>query len=128
MLDGSRRPITVGIDCGGAWNVAKMLRAAERSPFNFGFLSHGKSSKPRSLIDQFAGGSIDHKNHQDWGAMPSVIDTCLSVAEEPDILVQRHTDTLNESGCREDTLEAMMSRTIHLCATPRQARRENSIH
>jgi urease subunit alpha len=114
MLGGSLGPITVGIDCGGAWNVGKMLQAAEHWPINFGFLGRGNSSKPRSLIDQIAGGCIGHKIHEDWGAMPAVIDTCLSVADELDFQVQLHTDTLNESGFLEDTLAAINGRTIHM--------------
>jgi urease subunit alpha len=114
MLGGSLGPITVGIDCGGAWNVGKMLQAAEHWPINFGFLGRGNSSKPRSLIDQLAGGCIGHKIHEDWGAMPAVIDTCLSVADDLDFQVQLHTDTLNESGFLEDTLDAINGRTIHM--------------
>jgi urease subunit alpha len=114
MLGGSLGPITVGIDCGGAWNVGKMLQAAEHWPINFGFLGRGNSSKPRSLIDQLAGGCIGHKIHEDWGAMPAVIDTCLSVADDLDFQVQLHTDTLNESGFLEDTLAAINGRTIHM--------------
>ena len=114
MIGGSLGPITVGIDCGGAWNVGKMLQAAEQWPINFGFLGRGNSSKPRSLIDQLAGGALGLKIHEDWGAMPSAIDTCLTVADEYDFQVQLHTDTLNESGFLEDTLAAINGRTIHM--------------
>ena len=117
MIGGSLGPITVGIDCGGAWNVGKMLQAAEQWPLNFGFLGRGNSSRPRSLLDQIAGGCVGLKIHEDWGAMPSVIDTCLSVADELDFQVQLHTDTLNESGFLEDTLEAINARTIHMYHT-----------
>lgn len=117
LLGGSLGPITVGIDCGGAWNVGKMLQAAEQWPINFGFLGRGNSSKPRSLIDQLAGGCLGLKIHEDWGAMPAVIDTCLSVADELDFQVQLHTDTLNESGFLEDTLAAINGRTIHMYHT-----------
>ena len=117
MIGGSLGPITVGIDCGGAWNVGKMLQAAEQWPINFGFLGRGNSSKPRSLLDQIAGGCIGLKIHEDWGAMPAVIDTCLSVADELDFQVQLHTDTLNESGFVEDTLAAINGRTIHMYHT-----------
>ncbi len=113
MIGGSLGPITVGIDCGGAWNVGRMLQAAEAWPINFGFLGRGNSSKPRSLIDQLAGGCLGLKIHEDWGSMPAVIDCCLSVADELDFQVQIHTDTLNESGFLEDTLEAINGRTIH---------------
>ena len=117
LLGGSLGPITVGIDCGGAWNVGKMLQAAEQWPINFGFLGRGNSSKPRSLIDQLAGGCLGLKIHEDWGAMPAVIDTCLTVADELDFQVQLHTDTLNESGFLEDTLAAINGRTIHMYHT-----------
>ena len=117
MIGGSLGPITVGIDCGGAWNVGKMLQASEQWPLNFGFLGRGNSSKPRSLLDQIAGGCLGLKIHEDWGAMPSVIDTCLAVADELDFQVQLHTDTLNESGFLEDTLEAINGRTIHMYHT-----------
>ena len=114
MLGGSLGPITVGIDCGGAWNVARMLQAAEAWPMNFGFLGRGNSSKPRSLVDQIEAGCLGLKIHEDWGAMPAVIDCCLSVADEMDFQVQLHTDTLNESGFLEDTLAAIKGRTIHM--------------
>ena len=117
MIGGSLGPITVGIDCGGAWNVGKMLQASEQWPLNFGFLGRGNSSRPRSLLDQIAGGCVGLKIHEDWGAMPSVIDTCLAVADELDFQVQLHTDTLNESGFLEDTLEAINGRTIHMYHT-----------
>jgi urease subunit alpha len=113
MIGGSLGPITVGIDCGGAWNVGRMLQAAEQWPINFGFLGRGNSSKPRSLLDQMAGGCLGLKIHEDWGSMPAVIDCCLAVADELDFQVQIHTDTLNESGFLEDTLEAINGRTIH---------------
>ena len=117
MIGGSLGPITVGIDCGGAWNVGKMLQAAEQWPINFGFLGRGNSSKPRSLLDQMSGGCLGLKIHEDWGAMPAVIDTCLSVADDFDFQVQLHTDTLNESGFLEDTLAAINGRTIHMYHT-----------
>lgn len=117
MIGGSLGPITVGIDCGGAFNVGKMLQAAEQWPVNFGFLGRGNTSKPRSIYDQIAGGAFGLKIHEDWGAMPSAIDTCLSVADELDFQVQLHTDTLNESGFLEDTLAAINGRTIHMYHT-----------
>src|SRR5579885_2035575 len=117
MIGGSLGPITVGIDCGGAWNVGRMLQAAEHWPINFGFLGRGNSSKPRSLLDQIAGGCLGLKIHEDWGAMPAVIDCCLGVADDLDFQVQLHTDTLNESGFLEDTLTAINGRTIHMYHT-----------
>ncbi|MBT4039712.1 MAG: urease subunit alpha [Rhodospirillales bacterium] len=117
MIGGSLGPITVGIDCGGAFNVGKMLQAAEQWPINFGFLGRGNTSKPGSIEEQLAGGCFGLKIHEDWGAMPAVIDTCLSVADELDCQVQLHTDTLNESGFVEDTLAAINGRTIHMYHT-----------
>ena len=114
MLGGSLGPITVGIDCGGAWNVGKMLQAAEAWPINFGFLGRGNSAKSHSLVDQIAGGCMGLKIHEDWGAMPAAIDCCLDVADEMDFQVQLHTDTLNESGFLEETLAAIKGRTIHM--------------
>lgn len=117
MMGGSLGPITVGIDCGGAFNVGKMIQASEAFPLNFGFLGRGNTSKPRSIYDQILGGAVGMKIHEDWGAMPSVIDTCLSVADELDFQVQIHTDTLNESGFLENTLAAIKGRTIHMYHT-----------
>ncbi|MEX0810097.1 MAG: urease subunit alpha [Dongiaceae bacterium] len=117
MIGGSLGPITVGIDCGGVFNVGRMLQAAEEWPINFGFLGRGNTSKPRSLYDQIEGGCIGLKIHEDWGAMPAAIDTCLAVADELDFQVQLHTDTLNESGFLETTLAAIANRTIHMYHT-----------
>ncbi len=114
MLGGSLGPITVGIDCGGPWNVGKMLQAAEQWPINFGFLGRGNSSKPESLVEQIAAGCLGLKIHEDWGAMPASIDSCLKVADDMDFQVQLHTDTLNESSFLEDTLAAIAGRTIHM--------------
>jgi urease subunit alpha len=117
MIGGSLGPITVGIDCSGAWNVGKMLQASEHWPMNFGFLGRGNSSKARSLYDQVRGGCLGLKIHEDWGATPAAIDTCLRVADEMDFQVQLHTDTLNESGFLEHTLAAIKGRTIHMYHT-----------
>lgn len=117
MFGGSLGPITVGIDCGGAWNVGRMLQASEQWPMNFGFLGRGNSSRPESLAEQMKAGCIGLKIHEDWGATPATIDTCLSVADEMDFQVQLHTDTLNESGFLEDTLAAVKGRTIHMYHT-----------
>jgi urease subunit alpha len=117
MIGGSLGPITVGIDCGGEWNVGRMLQASEQWPMNFGFLGRGNSSRPRSLYDQMRGGCLGLKIHEDWGSMPAVIDTCLAVADDLDFQVQLHTDTLNESGYLEDTLAAINGRTIHMYHT-----------
>ncbi|MCU0869978.1 MAG: urease subunit alpha [Burkholderiales bacterium] len=117
MIGGSLGPITVGIDCGGVWNVGKMLQASEAWPMNFGFLGRGNTSRGRSLREQIAGGCLGLKIHEDWGAMPATIDTCLGVADELDFQVQLHTDTLNESGFLEDTLAAIGGRAIHMYHT-----------
>ncbi len=117
LIGGSLGPITVGIDCGGEWNVGKMLQASEQWPINFGFLGRGNSSKPDSMIGQLKGGCLGLKIHEDWGATPAVIDTCLQVADQYDFQVQLHTDTLNESGFLEDTLAAIKDRTIHMYHT-----------
>ena len=117
LIGGSLGPITVGIDCGGEWNAGKMLQAAEQWPINFGFLGRGNTSKPDSLIGQLKGGCLGLKIHEDWGATPAVIDTCLTFADQYDFQVQLHTDTLNESGFLEDTLAAIKDRTIHMYHT-----------
>jgi urease subunit alpha len=114
MLGGSLGPITVGIDCGGPFNVGKMLQAAEAWPMNFGFLGRGNSSRGSSLEEQIRAGCLGLKIHEDWGATPAAIDCCLRVADELDFQVQLHTDTLNESGFLEDTLRAIAGRTIHM--------------
>ena len=117
MIGGGLGPVTVGICSGGARNLGLMLQATENFPINFGFLGKGSSSLPASLVEQIEGGAIGLKIHEDWGAMPATIDTCLSVADEYDFQVQLHTDTLNESGFVEDTLKAIAGRTIHMYHT-----------
>ncbi|MDB9314130.1 urease subunit alpha [Spirulina sp. CS-785/01] len=97
----------------GAWNIARMLQAVEAFPLNFGFLGKGNSSQPEGLAEQVVAGAIGLKLHEDWGTTPAAIDTCLSVAEEADIQVAIHTDTLNEAGFVEDTIAAFKDRTIH---------------
>jgi urease subunit alpha len=114
MIGGSLGPITVGIDCGGPFNVGKMLQAAEAWPMNFGFLGRGNASRPAALVEQIETGCLGLKIHEDWGATPAAIDCCLRVADDLDFQVQLHTDTLNESGFLEDTLEAIAGRTIHM--------------
>lgn len=117
MLGGSLGPITVGIDCGGVFNVGKMLQAAEQWPMNFGFLGRGNAHQPDAMHEQIEKGCLGLKIHEDWGAMPAAIDMCLSVADELDFQVQLHTDTLNESGFVEDTLAAIGGRVIHMYHT-----------
>lgn len=97
----------------GAWNIHRMLEAAEGFPINLGFLGKGNSSKPESLKEQIEAGAMGLKLHEDWGTTPAAIDTCLSVADKYDIQVAIHTDTLNEAGFVEDTIAAFKGRTIH---------------
>jgi urease subunit alpha len=97
----------------GAWNIRRMYEAAEAFPLNFGFLGKGNSSLPESLREQIRAGALGLKLHEDWGTTPATIDQCLSVAEEFDVQVAIHTDTLNEAGFVEDTIAAFKNRTIH---------------
>ena len=97
----------------GAWNIQRMYEAAEAFPLNFGFLGKGNSSLPESLREQVRAGALGLKLHEDWGTTPAAIDQCLSVAEEFDVQVALHTDTLNEAGFVEDTIAALKGRTIH---------------
>ncbi|KHF24484.1 urease subunit alpha [Solemya velum gill symbiont] len=97
----------------GPWNIHRMLQAADELPMNLGFLGKGNASLPDAVSEQVAAGAIGLKLHEDWGTTPAAIDNCLSVAEEMDVQVAIHTDTLNESGFVEDTLAAMKDRTIH---------------
>jgi urease subunit alpha len=97
----------------GAWNVARMLQAADALPMNLGFLGKGNASRPEALIEQIRAGCLGLKLHEDWGTTPAAIDCCLEVAEAHDVQVAIHTDTLNESGFVEDTLAAFKGRAIH---------------
>ena len=97
----------------GTWHIQRMLEAAEAFPMNLGFLAKGNASLPDALREQIEAGALGMKLHEDWGTTPAAIDNCLSVAEEHDVQVAIHTDTLNESGFVEDTLAAMKDRTIH---------------
>ncbi len=97
----------------GPWNIHRMLQASDALPMNLGYLGKGNASLPEALSEQVAAGAIGLKLHEDWGTTPASIDNCLSVAEEHDVQVAIHTDTLNESGFVEDSLAAMKGRTIH---------------
>jgi urease subunit alpha len=97
----------------GPWNLYRMLQAADAFPMNFGFLGKGNSSKPEGLVEQLLAGAMGLKLHEDWGTTPAAIDTCLSVADNYDIQVAIHTDTLNEAGFVEDTIAAFKNRVIH---------------
>ena len=97
----------------GAWHIARMLQAADAFPLNFGFLGKGNSGLPSGIVEQVKAGALGLKLHEDWGTTPAAIDTCLSVAEDYDVQVAIHTDTLNESGFVEDTIAAFKNRAIH---------------
>jgi urease subunit alpha len=97
----------------GPWNIHRMLQASEAFPVNIGFLGKGNSSQPQGLIEQIAAGAMGLKLHEDWGTTPAAIDTCLSVADDYDVQVAIHTDTLNEAGFVEATIAAFKGRAIH---------------
>lgn len=116
MLGGGTGPATgtYATTCTpGPWHIRSMLSAAEAFPMNLGFLGKGNVSQPAPLIEQIQAGAIGLKLHEDWGTTPAAIDNCLSVAEQMDVQVAIHTDTLNESGFVEATLAAFKGRTIH---------------
>ncbi|HTP63732.1 MAG TPA: urease subunit alpha [Burkholderiales bacterium] len=96
----------------GPWHIARMLEAAEAFPMNLGFLGKGNASQPAPLREQIKAGVMGLKLHEDWGTTPAAIDTCLGVAEEMDVQVAIHTDTLNESGFVETSVAAMKGRSI----------------
>ncbi len=97
----------------GPWHLARMLQASDAFPMNIGFTGKGNASLPEPLIEQVKAGAIGLKLHEDWGTTPASIDNCLSVADEYDVQVAIHSDTLNESGFVETTLAALKGRTIH---------------
>lgn len=97
----------------GAWNIQRMLQAADAFPVNLGFLGKGNSSKPEGLEEQVIAGALGFKLHEDWGTTPVAIDTCLGVADNYDVQVAIHTDTLNEAGFVEKTIAAFKNRVIH---------------
>ncbi|MCG6577812.1 urease subunit alpha [Pseudomonas sp. AF32] len=97
----------------GPWHLARMLQAADAFPMNIGLTGKGNASLPEPLIEQVKAGAIGLKLHEDWGTTPAAIDNCLSVADQYDVQVAIHTDTLNESGFVETTLGAFKGRTIH---------------
>jgi len=97
----------------GPWNIHRMLQAADAFPVNLGFLGKGNSSQAQGLIEQITAGAMGLKLHEDWGTTPAAIDTCLSVADNYDVQVAIHTDTLNEAGFVEATIAAFKGRAIH---------------
>ncbi len=97
----------------GKWNLEKMLQAAEAFPMNLGFFGKGNCSSEAPLVEQVEAGALGLKIHEDWGATPAVIDASLKVADKYDVQVAIHTDTLNEAGFLEDTMNAINGRVIH---------------
>ena len=97
----------------GPWNMYRMLQAADAFPVNLGFLGKGNSSQPQALVEQVRAGAMGLKLHEDWGTTPAAIDTCLTVADQYDVQVAIHTDTLNEAGFVEATIAAFKNRVIH---------------
>ncbi len=97
----------------GAWNIHKMIESVDDFPLNFGFMGKGNSSNEEALKLQVEAGAMGLKLHEDWGTTPKAVDTCLSVADEFDVQVAIHTDTLNESGFVENSISAFKNRTIH---------------
>ena len=116
MLGGGTGPAhgTLATTCTpGPWHLGRMMQAADAFPMNLAFAGKGNASRPEGLIEQIEGGACALKLHEDWGTTPGAIDCCLSVADDMDIQVMIHTDTLNESGFVENTLAAIGDRCIH---------------
>ena len=116
MLGGGTGPAqgTLATTCTpGTWHIGRMLQAADAFPMNLAFAGKGNASLPDALKEQVNGGACALKLHEDWGTTPGTIDCCLNVADQMDVQVMIHTDTLNESGFVENTLKAMKGRTIH---------------
>ena len=115
MLGGGSGPAsgTLATTCTGPWHLHRMLQAAEGIPVNLGFFGKGNASDPKPLVEMVEAGACGLKLHEDWGTTPNAIDVCLSVAEQLDVQVAIHTDTLNESGFVEDTVAAFKGRNIH---------------
>jgi urease subunit alpha len=116
MLGGGTGPATgtLATTCTpGPWHLMRMLQAAEGLPMNLGFYGKGNASRPGALVEMIEAGACGMKLHEDWGTTPAAIDCCLSVADEHDIQVALHSDTLNESGFVEATIAAFKGRTIH---------------
>src|SRR5712692_6809578 len=116
MLGGGTGPAhgTFATTCTpGPWHIGRMIQAADGLPMNLGFAGKGNASRPAALEEMVKGGACSLKLHEDWGTTPAAIDCCLSVADDYDVQVMIHTDTLNESGFVEDTIKAFKGRTIH---------------
>lgn len=116
MLGGGTGPATgtAATTCTpGAWNLARMLQAADAWPMNFAFLGKGNASAGPPLAEQIRAGACGLKLHEDWGTTPAAIDACLKIADQYDVQISIHTDTINEAGFVEDTITAIAGRTIH---------------
>ncbi len=115
MLGGGTGPAhgTLATTCTGAWHIERMIEAADAFPMNLGLMGKGNASLPAALEEMILAGACGLKLHEDWGTTPAAIDCCLSVADEHDVQVAIHTDTLNESGFVEATVAAFKGRTIH---------------
>ena len=116
MLGGGTGPAhgTLATTCTpGPWHLARMIQAADGLPMNLAFAGKGNASEPAALVEMVLGGAAALKLHEDWGTTPAAIDCCLSTADEYDVQVMIHTDTLNESGFVESTIDAVAGRTIH---------------
>ncbi|WP_196259847.1 urease subunit alpha [Pelagibacterium limicola] len=116
MLGGGTGPAhgTLATTCTpGAWHIGKMIQSFDAFPMNIALAGKGNSSRPEALVEMILGGAAALKLHEDWGTTPAAIDNCLSVADDYDVQVMIHTDTLNESGFVEDTIAAFKGRTIH---------------
>jgi urease subunit alpha len=116
MLGGGTGPATgtFATTCTpGPWHLARMIEAADDYAMNLGFAGKGNASRPAGLIEQIEAGACALKLHEDWGTTPAAIDCCLSVADDHDVQVMIHSDTLNESGFVEETIKAFKGRTIH---------------
>ncbi len=116
MLGGGTGPAhgTLATTCTpGPWHIGRMLQSLDAFPMNIGLAGKGNASLPDALVEQVEGGACAMKLHEDWGTTPGAIDCCLSVADDMDVQVMIHTDTLNESGFVENTVAAMKGRTIH---------------
>ena len=115
MLGGGTGPAhgTLATTCTGAWHIERMIEAFDAFPMNLGLMGKGNASLPAALEEMILAGACGLKLHEDWGTTPAAIDCCLSVADEHDVQVAIHTDTLNESGFVEATVAAFKGRTIH---------------
>ena len=116
MLGGGTGPAhgTLATTCTpGSWHIGRMLQSLDAFPMNFGISGKGNASQPAALVEMIEAGACAMKLHEDWGTTPGVIDCCLSVADDMDVQVMIHTDTLNESGFVENTVNAIKGRTIH---------------